>query len=418
MTYLSLALLLLPAGAVQLHRGAENSSKCVVFHSQHKSGGATIEQKLSRYPQRYSGVDSAEWNFCKYCKFHCDRENWQCENQTCPQESKFTPVENLKVAFKGYTPLLAGTKEWGSAGDGKCVWATMSREPISRLVSAYYYCKLRWGNDPLCGSGALDVSKSTLLEFAKHWGNYLFREFLWFPQLRKVAASRSDFRHEIVAGDMCRGSKSEKARVSDPWVLFKDQLNGGDDPRTNSGKMNLDAVKTALQNGELYDVYGVLERYNETMALFDEYMPFEGTSWMIENLVHGMHASHGSTGYKGHNHDERHPETGYKSEEEMALADARESPEILAEIAADIELYNNVILSIFDKKTLHLKSTLTQIMQDALHKIGYDKSDADGTTKEEIGKNGPGDEEQEFMEGMPQELFADYKHSTGIFADY
>jgi hypothetical protein len=225
-------------------------------------------------------------------------------------------------------------------------------------VSAFYYCKYGWNNDPLCGSGALDPNTATLHEFAKHWGNFLFREFLWFPELRALAESRADYKPE---------TRCEDKAWQDPWVAYKEQLNGGDDPRTLSGAANFREVKKRLSSGKLYDVYGVLEKYNETMALFDEHLPFESTSWMYENLVHGMHALHGSAGRDGNgNKDES---VGWKADEENDIEHARTDPLILAELAADIELYKDVILPMFEKSTEHLKVNLAQRMEDALNGV-------------------------------------------------
>ena len=61
------------------------------------------------------------------------------------------------------------------------------REPLSRLISAYMYCKVS-RLDPLCanhmlyprsGGGADRLFKRVpLAEFAAHWGNYMLRELL------------------------------------------------------------------------------------------------------------------------------------------------------------------------------------------------------------------------------------------------
>ncbi|CAN0360985.1 unnamed protein product, partial [Scytosiphon promiscuus] len=45
------------------------------------------------------------------------------------------------------------------------------RSPVSRVVSAYFYCK-QARTDQLCGGRIVDARKVDLLTFAEHWGNY------------------------------------------------------------------------------------------------------------------------------------------------------------------------------------------------------------------------------------------------------
>jgi len=105
-------------------------------------------------------------------------------------------------------------------------------------------------------------------------------------------------------------------------MQFKDQLNGGDDPHTKDGALNFPAVKQALR-GEgnwklLYDVFGVVEMWNESMALFDESMPLDGESWITASEK--SRNDHGSGAWK---HDELN-----------ALAQARKDPVVLEAISA------------------------------------------------------------------------------------
>merc|ERR1712187_800998 len=161
--------------------------------------------------------------------------------------------------------------------------ATVSREPVSRLISAYFYCRNRAARDPLCGSSRIDVNDATIHQFAEHWGNYLFRELLWYPELNQLAASRPDYNSSAVD---CANTARE------PWLQLKDKLNGGDDLRTKSGAMNFKAVKNSLAAGKLYDFVGVLERWNETMAIFDKRVELaENRTWQE---VGQHHQSHGS----------------------------------------------------------------------------------------------------------------------------
>jgi len=304
-------------------------AKCVVWHSQHKSAGFLIEKVLEWIPLKNSGLDEDEWKTSHDCKFKCDRQTWNCDTQRCEQEQKnfhYSCDKDYYVAIQGYVATLTGQKAYGMAGKGPCVWATMSLEPGARLRSSLYYCKYAWNNDPLCGKGEgrADPNNATIQEWAKHWGNYLFRELMYHPELKALAQSQTDYK----LGEFdCRDQ---------PWVQFKDQLNGGDDPRTQSGKSNLKALRAHLEgkSRKLYDVFGVVEMWNETMDAFDQVMPLEEHSW--GDATGGMD-------------DDDHGSSEWKAEENAALEKARKDPVVLAELAADIELYNEVIVPQFQR---------------------------------------------------------------------
>lgn len=320
---------------VQLRANKVNETagpKCIVFHSQHKSAGHTIEMLSGWIPLKGTGVSQELWKTQRtgHCKFPCDQETWDCEKQTCIEDKHNYEYEcdrdSQYVTFSGYVQTLAGQKKWGRAGDGPCAWTTMSREPVSRLVSALFYCKNQWSKDPLCGLHRLDAKKATLHQWADHWGNFLFRELLWHPELRKLAESRREFNnHQFDCWD-------------EPWVQYKDQLAGGDDVRTPSGKKNFQAVKDHLLGrnnaAPLYDVYGVMEMWNETMAAFDHVMPLESPHTWVHAAAQA-HSFHGSEEW----HDE----------EKAMLEEARQDPYVLAALAGDIQLYNDVVVPQFKK---------------------------------------------------------------------
>ncbi|CAN0469810.1 unnamed protein product, partial [Scytosiphon promiscuus] len=59
--------------------------------------------------------------------------------------------------------------------DQKCQWFTLFRHPVSRMVSAYYYCK-EAPSDTACASEILNARDVDLVTFAKHWGNFALRQ--------------------------------------------------------------------------------------------------------------------------------------------------------------------------------------------------------------------------------------------------
>lgn len=310
---------------VQLHaRRPETFSTvpptCVVYHSQHKSAGRTIEATLGCQPLKGSGFSAKGWRPPEIGKHIgvCDNETWDCERQACniSKDWDYEPSQLTRIAYRGYTGTLVGSEDFGRPGDGRCVWATMAREPISRLLSAFYYCKYGWNKDPLCGNSRLEAANATIHQFAKHWGNYLFRELMWHDDLLKFAQKQKTFRFQHSCSN-------------EPWLQFKDRLNGGDDPRTESGKANLEEVKKHLLGhaSPLYDVFGVVEMWNETMAMFDDKMPLTDFTWA--DFTATFKASHGSD--------------AWKAEEKRALEKAQKDPVLLSELAGDLDLYWSVI---------------------------------------------------------------------------
>lgn len=308
--------------------------KCVVFHSQHKSAGQSITKVLQKYNlQVANGAEAFESNLCA-----CDSPTWDCWLNTCSKEVKGVNSfrsdapcvkhglslkgKGNRVAYKGYTLRLAGSSAWGSAGRGPCVWATMSREPVSRLVSAFLFCKHQSPYDPLCGFGpsALNFSKASIQDFAEYWGNFLFREILWHPELFKLASSRDDFIHDAKCGE-----------TRAPWETLHVQLNGGDDPRTPSGAANMKAVEEYLMRGKLYDVIGVAEKWESSMRLFDHLVPLANRTW-----------SDAAAAEKTTHHSEN-----YAKEKEALLARAKHDKYVLDAIAGDRHLYTKFIIPKF-----------------------------------------------------------------------
>ena len=60
--------------------------------------------------------------------------------------------------------------------ESSCRFFTMFRHPISRMVSAYFFCQLH-EEDSACASGIVRARHVDLLTFAKHWSNFAVRQF-------------------------------------------------------------------------------------------------------------------------------------------------------------------------------------------------------------------------------------------------
>lgn len=119
---------------------------CLVWHSQHKSAGMVLANTLKKGKTNEGFMPS---------HYMCDRKTWNCSAQECLHDKRVSPKTN-RLAMRGYTPMLSERDEWRN---DKCIWATMSRDPVSRLVSAYYYCQFDSPGDPLCGKSQLRAKK-------------------------------------------------------------------------------------------------------------------------------------------------------------------------------------------------------------------------------------------------------------------
>jgi hypothetical protein len=56
-----------------------------------------------------------------------------------------------------------------------CSYFTMLREPIDRIVSSYFYCKVR-PTDILCATKQLDASQANIVQWALHQRSFLFTQ--------------------------------------------------------------------------------------------------------------------------------------------------------------------------------------------------------------------------------------------------
>jgi len=150
-----------------------------------------------------------------------------------------------------------------------------------------------------------------------------------FPKLDELAASRPDYNpNGTFCSEVFHEPKRRDRGPANPrgWLQDKDKLNGGDDVRTKSGAENLKAVKHYLSTGKLYDAIGVVEYWNESMVVFDK-------KWELD-------IPWGELEF----HKRNHGSEAWEDEEAKALERARRDPVVLAAIAADIDLYENVIL--------------------------------------------------------------------------
>ncbi|XP_006812425.1 uncharacterized protein LOC102801845 [Saccoglossus kowalevskii] len=82
---------------------------------------------------------------------------------------------NSRIFMGGYS---FGVCDELNLTDRSCSYFTFLRDPYERIISSYEYCK-RARSDQLCS--ALNANEVTLKQWAKHQGNFFFRQLLFEP---------------------------------------------------------------------------------------------------------------------------------------------------------------------------------------------------------------------------------------------
>ena len=310
---------------------------CHVVHSQHKSGGATLHSVV-----RYANlrVDAkTNRSIChakqKVPRYNCDSNGWNTTMRHC-NLGGFSNYHHITFMYNGYVLSMADLLAFQRS---RCTWISGFREPISRLVSAYHYCRIpptgaSPHSDPLCGSEFLDARNATIQQWAAHWGNYLLRDLLLYPSLGRAALpdplpswpSEPPFPTALQNGGL--------------WYRIKQVLGDGGEAHTPSGKQNVRNAINALRDGALYDVFIVLERKAESSHLLDLVLPLTGGSTWRTRLE-GSGITHRVTA------------SSVTSERDATLAVAQQDPEVRRHLAADLQIYHEGVLPTFDKLLQH-----------------------------------------------------------------
>lgn len=129
---------------------------CWVFNHMNKSGGQTVKGLLKTWLARKRispGLyDSLEWK------------------SGAEQAESFLSMDHTLI----WGAYAEGLRQFGVPAH--CKWFTIFRHPVSRLVSAYYFCQRRF-LDPLCAADVVRADEVDLLTFAQHWTNFGLRQF-------------------------------------------------------------------------------------------------------------------------------------------------------------------------------------------------------------------------------------------------
>ena len=283
---------------------SHDDKKCWVFMHLPKSGGSTVKKIISEnFKERSVLYDTVQYKNGKpYLEYF---------------SNNLLNSNKWDIAVGSYTDVVQNV----SAVDKKCKAFTVFRHPISRMVSAYYYCKKSF-RDKLCASMFLDAQSSDLLTFAKHWGNYALRQFAFtlVPIENVMEYSQTESAKEFIY--------PVRMGMVPGWYLFKMYLdhvkdyNDMDIPDAPLYHM-LQPVQDLLR--DRYTI-GILEEFNTTLSLFDTVldMPMKWTE---------QYEKYGSK-----NQDKEH-----KDEEIASLEEAWTNSEIKKYMYLDLVLYEHVV---------------------------------------------------------------------------
>jgi len=275
----------------------EQTGKCWVYNHLPKAGGTTIIHILQKiWGDRISLYGAGNWmkgdHFLNYFA-----------------KDFYEKVEDGKknVLVGAYIEALMKP----DFGITKCKKFTVFRHPVSRMISAYYYCKYR-GTDSLCGSQVIDNKNIDLVSFAKHWGNFAMRQFIL-----------SYFSFDDVL-DYAEEHNIEP--TVDVWYKLKNFM-GSEDGAIYEHEMYelIEPVKEYISDNY---VIGILENFNSTLELFDYELDMPLVNWKYEYNLQGLANKN-----------------KYDEEKKLSIMDAfsNENHEIYKYMELDILLYKHAV---------------------------------------------------------------------------
>ena len=281
----------------------EQTGKCWVYNHLPKAGGTTIIHILQKiWGDRISLYGAGNWmkgdHFLKYFA-----------------ENFYEKVEDGKknVLVGAYVEALMKP----GFSITKCKKFTVFRHPVSRMISAYYYCKYR-GTDSLCGSQVIDNKNIDLVSFAKHWGNFAMRQFIL-----------SYFSYDDV---LDYADEHNIEPTVDVWYKLKNFM-GSEDGAIYEHEMYelIEPVKEYISNNY---VIGILENFNNTLELFDYELDMTLVNWKYEYSLQGLANKN-----------------KYDEEKKLSILDAfsNEHHEIYKYMELDIILYEHAV-SVFNRQ--------------------------------------------------------------------
>ena len=292
---------------------ASVTGKCWIFMHLQKCGGSTVKRILKQsFGRRLVTYDSIQWKsgselIGRFGDTLVAGDEWDVVAGGYPEALRCLPAVNKK-----------------------CQWFTMFRHPISRMVSAYYYCK-KSSRDIACGSEIVKAEVVDLTTFAKHWGNFALRQFA----LGLVAV---DDVMEYWRSDAAREQLPPKVNPLNRiggWYLLEKYLDNKflEHQLTTSQHVEIpdEAMYEMIQPVQdlLRDRYtvGILEEFNTTLSLFDVALDMPGVDWHKQYVRQGA----------------KNVDTKFGEEKSAALVEAWTNSEIKQYMRLDLVLYEHAV---------------------------------------------------------------------------
>ena len=276
-----------------------DTPRCVVFLHQEKSGGHSVKALLTSALKPTHRLGK------------CTSIGWGSHNRC---------ADAAALVERGERVLIESAYVLGAPGllAGNCTWVTMAREPLARVVSAFFYCTYKNPFDQLCvrnfthkpkrrnhtqetltDAAALDARLSEFRAFADAW-----REKLRF-QLR-MPAFANDILFKRVHMHKRRPDERRPTRMS--WQLANNALAGDAEP--------VGATIAAAERR--FAVVGLVERFRESVERMGAALELK--------LESNVHATHGSE--------------AYADDARRLLARARGDAAIADTVAVDAAIYD------------------------------------------------------------------------------
>lgn len=221
--------------------------RCYIFTHLAKAGGTTISRILKLWAKTKPHLYSLRY----------DTDEWKKGTKYAKRVAH--EMGDFALIYGGYPEALRP-----HVGD-ECKWFTLTRHPVPRVVSAYYYCQ-KSPKDQCCASMEVDAKKVDLNTFAEHWSDYGLRQFaLTF----------------VLPEPVLQSEKAKKCKDCPGWYLFKTYLEERTHEELRSGLHEfLGPTQELLKSN--YTAVGILEQMNSTMQLYNAALQIPGLDWTRE----------------------------------------------------------------------------------------------------------------------------------------
>ncbi|CAM9953035.1 unnamed protein product [Ectocarpus sp. 4 AP-2014] len=302
------------APAPNIEESPRSENRCWIFNHLQKAGGTTVKRLLfDSWGSKSTTYDSYQW------------KKGQAYAESLA--SSLASPAGWSAVAGGYLEALRRTPAFQPDDERTpCRWFTVFRHPVSRLVSAYYYCR-EDPSDQLCASEFVSSRNVDLVTFARHWGNFALRQFaLGF-------VSHGEVKDFLVSpnGGGAIGLTEEQVELMPGWYMLKLFLNdrsgvaGDTSPEESRLEYMVKPVVDLLRDN--YAVVGILEDWNATLSLFDSALDMPGMTWHEEFERSGK----------------LNVDTRFKGEKQVVLQQALSDPEIEEHLSLDLRLYRQAV---------------------------------------------------------------------------